>query len=130
MRYIIQISLIFVMLAMTGCNLLPFRIRASNPPASPMTQVATSVDRTAHGLTSIPTNRPVVLESKPAEDCYALLHYYGAPSCPIALCKTFSSDMWIEEQEIFTGPNLDANAARVFHEAILLPGFTPSPMKD
>ena len=118
------------MLAMTGCNLLPFRIRASNPPAFSAVQIAASSDRTAYGLTSIPTNRPVFLESNPAEDYYARLHYYGAPSYPIALRKTCSGYMWIGERGIFTGPDLYANAAGVFHEAILLPGFTPSPMKD
>jgi hypothetical protein len=88
MRYIIQISLIFVMLAMTGCNLLPFRIKASNPPAFSAVQVAASSDRTAYGFTPIPAKGNFFWENRPAGVYDAMLCYCGDPSRPIALQKT------------------------------------------
>ena len=96
------------MLAMTGCNLLPFKIRVSNPPADSTTQVAASSDWMTNGFTAIPTDGSGHWENPPTEVYEAILHYYADPGRPIALSKTSSGGTWIGKQEIFTGPNFYA----------------------
>ena len=96
------------MLAMTGCNLLPFKIRVSNPPASSAVQVAASFDRTAYDFTPVPAGGNVLLMNWSTKDYAVRLHGYADPSRPIALPGTPSGCTWIGEHEIFTGPNLYA----------------------
>ena len=120
MRYVIYIPLMLVMFVVAGCGFMPKRLLLSDPRVIPMIQATTSFDRAAYGFTPIPTNGYVFLESRPTKNYDAMLHFYGDTSRTIAFRKIPSGYKWIEEQEIFTGPNLYTNVDGVFHEQICL----------
>jgi hypothetical protein len=120
MRSIVRFLPVFVMVTLVGCGFVPEKVSPSDPRVVPLFQAAESFDRAAYGFTPIPTNGDIRLESRPRANYDAMLHFYGDTSRTIAFRKTPSGYRWIEEQEIFTGPNLYTNVDGVFHEEVCL----------
>jgi len=120
MRSIFYFLPMFATVAMIGCGFVPEKVSPSDPRVIPLIQAAASFDRATYGFTPIPTNGDIRLESRPRPNYDAMLHFYGDTSRTIAFRKTPSGFKWIEEQEIFTGPNLYTNVDGVFYEEICL----------
>jgi hypothetical protein len=111
----------FVMLALTGCNLLPIRTRVSNPPFSPPNRVAASFDRTASGVTPMSADTIFSREGWLTEDYDALLDCSVDPSCPNGLSTIFHGGTGIGEQGVLTGCGLYATVGAGFQEGITFP---------
>lgn len=118
MRHVIRLSLIFVMLALTGCNLLPIRPRVSNPPVFQPDQVAASFDHTAFGVTPLPANAKFSSENWYTENYDALLNCSVDPSCPIASSSLVHGAARIGEPGVLSRPDLCANLEAGFPEGV------------
>jgi hypothetical protein len=111
---------ILAIIGLIGCGFVPEKTSLTDPRVIPMIQAAATFDRATYGFTPIPTNGFVYLEGHSRAGYDAMLHFNGDTSRTIAFQKIPTGYKWIEEQEIFTGPNLYTNVDGIFHEEICL----------
>lgn len=109
------------LLILSGCGLLPERIKMDDPRLKELLAAAQQFDRAQYGFTPIPTKGDVRLEIRSPGGAYdRMLHIYGRTSRTIAFRKTADGFRWIHEQEVFEGPKKYTTVDGTFNESICL----------
>jgi len=115
-----KISIILLILALTGCGLVPEKVEVNDPRLKTVWQAARAFDRAAYGFSPLPTVGDIRLESRPRVGYDAMLHIYTKTSRTIAFRKTPTGYRWIGEQESFEGPKQYTTVDGTFNEQIVL----------